>query len=690
MNYKLYIIAAILTGLFKVQGQDIASNKDTITIPEILVTSNRIHMSPMLAPNKIQVMSEKYISKLNGDKLSDVLTNSDAAFIKDYGFNSGMKTISLNATQSEHALILLNGVKLNSPENAQFDAALLQMNDVNRIEISNGGSSSLYGSEAIGGIINIVSNDFLYQKAFNIDISNTIGSYGFNKLYVGTGSSLIFSGNKLLNLRVSYSNENSKNNYQYYSFNGFSNELKERFNNDYRANTFNLDAAYTLSRTSSIRLFSLYSSWNRGVPGPDFGFSSAEARQIDNNLVSSISFNKTFFGDKEIKTSLNYKYSLMKYYDPLTYNTSSPINDFYKINSIINNSEINLFKNTKHEVTSGYELSYNNLLSNEVDKSKETQIGIYSAAKLEINKLLDKIIFYPSVRYDYFSDINKNVFTGKIGLNLKPFRKANFTLKSSISNNFRAPTFNELYWIGLGNNEALAEHQLAQAKAALGNEAEDHSRYARPVVKQAEAALEAAKLDQTYTKITAPFAGIVTRKSAHVGNRVQVGEPLLAVVPLGKLYVTANFKETQLTDVRVGQKAEVAADIYPGYVYQAHVDSISMGTGAAFSLLPPENATGNWVKVVQRVPVKVVLDQPAPPDKPLRLGLSVEVAIDLGDRHGALLTSIVQRRFQKNGETLPNESLKVAPMPNSETRHEAEPGAARGEQQHFIHGVAPR
>jgi membrane fusion protein (multidrug efflux system) len=239
-------------------------------------------------------------------------------------------------------------------------------------------------------------------------------------------------------------------------------------------------------------------------------------------------------------------------------------------------------------------------------------------------------------------------------------------------------------------DEALAEHQLAQAKAALGNEAEDHSRYARPVVKQAEAALEAAKLDQTYTRITAPFAGIVTRKSAHVGNRVQVGEPLLAVVPLGKLYVTANFKETQLTDVRVGQKAEVAADIYPGYVYQAHVDSISMGTGAAFSLLPPENATGNWVKVVQRVPVKVVLDQPAPPDKPLRLGLSVEVAIDLGDRHGALLTSIVQRRFQKNGETLPNESLKVAPMPNSETRPEAEPGAAHGEQQHFIHGVAPR
>ncbi len=157
-------------------------------------------------------------------------------------------------------------------------------------------------------------------------------------------------------------------------------------------------------------------------------------------------------------------------------------------------------------------------------------------------------------------------------------------------------------------DEALAEHQLTQAQAALGTQTDDQSRYDRPVVKQAEAALEAAKLDLGYTKLTAPFAGVVTHKTAHVGNRVQVGEPLLAIVPLGKLYVTANFKETQLTDVRVGQKTEIVADIYPGFTYQGHVDSISMGTGAAFSLLPPENATGNWVKVVQRVPVKIVID----------------------------------------------------------------------------------
>jgi membrane fusion protein (multidrug efflux system) len=229
-------------------------------------------------------------------------------------------------------------------------------------------------------------------------------------------------------------------------------------------------------------------------------------------------------------------------------------------------------------------------------------------------------------------------------------------------------------------DEALAEHQLTQAEAALGSQHDDQSRYDRPIVKQAEAALEAAKLDLSYTKLTAPFAGVVTHKTAHVGNRVQVGEPLLAIVPLGKLYLTANFKETQLTDVRVGQKAEIVADIYPGYTYKGHVDSISMGTGAAFSLLPPENATGNWVKVVQRVPVKIVIDGPRPEDKPLRLGLSVEVAIDLSDRNGPLLSSMVQQHFQKDGQTLPNETLQMAP----ESQPSSAPPPNTGTQQRFM------
>jgi membrane fusion protein (multidrug efflux system) len=200
--------------------------------------------------------------------------------------------------------------------------------------------------------------------------------------------------------------------------------------------------------------------------------------------------------------------------------------------------------------------------------------------------------------------------------------------------------------------QGLANHQLVQAEAALGINGEDHSHYDRPVVQQADAALDAARLNLSYTVIKAPFDGIVTRKSVHVGHRVEVGQPLMALVPTRGLYITANYKETQLTSVRVGQPADIEADIYPGYIYKAHVDSISIGTGSAFALLPPENATGNWVKVVQRIPVKVMLDRPEPPDKPLRMGLSVEVTIDIADTRGPLLTSTLQHELGERG-TIP-------------------------------------
>ena len=213
-------------------------------------------------------------------------------------------------------------------------------------------------------------------------------------------------------------------------------------------------------------------------------------------------------------------------------------------------------------------------------------------------------------------------------------------------------------------DQALAEHQLQQARAALGGDIVDHARYDLPIVLQAQAVVEATKLDLSYTEIRSPITGIITRKNVHVGNRIQPGEPLMALVPVDRLYVTANFKETQLTDVRVGQPADIRADIYPDFVYRGHVDSISVGTGAAFALLPPENATGNWVKVVQRVPVKVVLNEKPPPDKLLRMGLSVDVTVDITNKRGPLLSSTLQRMYEEHQDIpwMTPENLQYQPQ----------------------------
>lgn len=190
---------------------------------------------------------------------------------------------------------------------------------------------------------------------------------------------------------------------------------------------------------------------------------------------------------------------------------------------------------------------------------------------------------------------------------------------------------------------AAAERQEELARAALGIDLEADSAGAS-AVRAAQAAREEAGLLLSYTSIPAPISGIVAKRSVELGQRVQPGQPMFWIVPIDDVYVDANFKETQLAGVRVGQPVEVVADLYPGRVYRGRVDSIAPGSGAAFALLPPENASGNWIKVVQRVPVRISLDEPVPVDYPLRVSLSVTATIDTRDGDGSLLAPLSQTR----------------------------------------------
>jgi membrane fusion protein (multidrug efflux system) len=155
----------------------------------------------------------------------------------------------------------------------------------------------------------------------------------------------------------------------------------------------------------------------------------------------------------------------------------------------------------------------------------------------------------------------------------------------------------------------------------------------RASVQADEAAVEQAQLNLGYTKITAPIDGYVTKEAVAIGDYLQVGQTLMALVP-PRVWVTANFKETQLRNMRPGQPATISVDAYPGLKLQGRVDSIQAGSGAAFSLLPPENATGNYVKVVQRVPVKIVLDEQQQMQRVLGPGMSIVPDVAVGGDAG--------------------------------------------------------
>jgi membrane fusion protein (multidrug efflux system) len=161
--------------------------------------------------------------------------------------------------------------------------------------------------------------------------------------------------------------------------------------------------------------------------------------------------------------------------------------------------------------------------------------------------------------------------------------------------------------------------KAAQAQVALSRAT---AQSATAQLQQAQAAEEQAALNLSYTKVTAPKAGRVTRRTVEQGAFVEIGQTLLAIVP-EDVWVIANFKETQLQDMRPGQPVAIEIDSYPGRQFRAHVDSLQAGTGSRFSLLPPENAVGNYVKVVQRVPVKIVFDEPLDPKLDIAPGMSV-------------------------------------------------------------------
>ena len=188
---------------------------------------------------------------------------------------------------------------------------------------------------------------------------------------------------------------------------------------------------------------------------------------------------------------------------------------------------------------------------------------------------------------------------------------------------------------------AAAREQAASNRALTeGTAVEKH-----PNVERAAAAVREAWLALQRTELPAPLAGQVAKRTVQVGQRVAAGTPLMTVIPLEQVWVEANFKEVQLRQMRIGQPVKLKADLYGSKVeYDGRIAGLGAGTGAAFALLPAQNATGNWIKVVQRVPVRVELDAKQLAEHPLRVGLSMEANVDVSKQEGApLLASAVSR-----------------------------------------------
>lgn len=416
--------------------------KDSVqSTEEIKVTSFFNEADIFNSPSNIYSLNAKEIQNINGNNLGDILQTVPGVFIKSYG-GAGLQTISMNGLGPEHTVILLNGSKLNSLQNGQIDLTLIPKENIKRIEVLSNGYSSVYGSDAIGGIVNIITDDLFINEKLHLNLNTSFGSYDKRNLSINLK-------NKIKNFRweVLASEKNSDDNYDYYFHSGEIIEQKNRVNSKYKINNYSVTLDYLLNSKTSLKLYSEYINADREIPGIETGNIPPLTKQLDrnwNNILKLDHDNNSY----SLKSEFNFQNNLMNY-------RTLPVLDSYYKNIIVSNfTRINF--NVFDQFTEiGAEIKYGKLQSDEVDSTaKRTQYSLFNASTITYKNLK----FFPSIRYDYISDIKKSAITYKLGANYQPFDKYNFHLRANYSQNFSAPTFNQLYWKGQGNQDLRPEY----------------------------------------------------------------------------------------------------------------------------------------------------------------------------------------------------------------------------------------
>lgn len=442
----------LLIFLLSYFGNSFCQSNDSIkfySLSTIVVTATKFGIDPKYSPNRIEIINIKKIENSNGNRLADILNNSSSVFIKSYGPKPSLKTISLNGLGAEHTLILLNGVKINSFQNGVVDLSLIPIENIERIEIVNNGISSIYGSEAVGGIVNIITNfNNKIGPEKNFSLKGNFGYGSFNTSRFGLSLDNRFQN---ISVGVYYNNEKSDGNFEYYFDSDFGQALKKRENAAYNLYDLGINSQLFFNNSRILNIYSAYSYQNKQVPGIETGTPPSRTNQKDRNWNNIISFENIFSENLVFKTNLSFQNNLMNY------GIQPVINSYYK-NIVTSFSPELQIKFSDFDLITGYSFIHAFLKSNEVeDKSKRNQHAIFFSGS---NSVFNNLKFFSSVRIDHFSDLRRNALTSRIGLNFKPFEKIDLNIRANAGNNFRAPTFNDLYWKESGNPNLKPEHSF--------------------------------------------------------------------------------------------------------------------------------------------------------------------------------------------------------------------------------------
>lgn len=412
----------------------------SLRLDSIVVRSDKYGVSLNSSPVHLEILDEVRVQAANGNRLSDILKSASSVFIKSYGPSPQLQSVSINGLGTEHTVILLDGVKLNAFQNAMYDLAILPRELIGSIAIETNGASALYGSEAMGGVISILSKRN-YSPAENGELHTSLSLLG------GSEGTYKYSGRlgmqtERTSLAVFFAREKSNGDYRYHYFDGISTTEKRRKMDAYSLYDVGGTFSCLFGPSDILNVTLFYGYQNKQIPGIETGSDPAVSAEFDRNLNALLSYEHYF--SKELFLKLN----------------SSFLNsrENYSVKPILNSFYLNIMGSASAELH--YDLDYlknlveysythatlsSNELSALAQRNQHSVVAAFEARFLGILR------FFPSLREEYFPGEDKQVTTYKLGANLQPLPNSGLSLRGNYGKNFRMPTFNDIFWKGVGS-----------------------------------------------------------------------------------------------------------------------------------------------------------------------------------------------------------------------------------------------
>lgn len=449
---KRYVVL-LCVGVLRAIAAEPADSTRTFPLSEVVITGSRSHIDANQLPASVDLISHAELGQLNGASVADALDGVAGLNVHASGGGGALHTVSMRGMGPEYTLVLIDGQRYSSNQNGIADLGLLGLGDFERIEIARGGLSSLYGGNAMGGVINLVTKK--PGEGVHADISAGVGSFGYATYAAGINASL-----GSIRTRLSFHRETSREDYPFHFQDGDRSLVLNRNGADYSFTGGSLRMDTELGTAASTSFSLRYDNAERGAPlaVSNAGATSA-ARLLDKDVqaLSSVFWKP----ESSLLVTINSSFRTMyeRYTDPvLDIGTAGPASSTVNILYAVNPS-VEWGAGNDHAVSAGVDMSNASIRGNELHSADRTQFGVWASSHHRfpiVNGVIEDVTIFPSLRYDYNSDVSGAV-SPYIGINVGAGQGTWLHLKSGFGRNFRVPTFNDLYWIAGGNPKLLPE-----------------------------------------------------------------------------------------------------------------------------------------------------------------------------------------------------------------------------------------